>query len=167
MRINVNTDAILETSHVKREDADRVIERLKELGPERPDLRRAPRGAVTIGGAYAAGGAIPLAPYVFLAQPLTALVASAALTLAALLLFGYAKARFTGARAVRSALQTALRRRRRGDLHARQARVLKAGSQRHAPRGRPAPPGPVGAHVASTRHSTLVRPALRRALSRF
>ena len=37
-----------------------------ELGLEKPDPRRALRSAMTIGGAYAVGGLIPLAPYILL-----------------------------------------------------------------------------------------------------
>jgi len=57
-----------------------------------------------------------LAPYMPIPRAGTALVFSVVFTLAALLIFGYVKGRFTGARPIRSAIQTALnRRRRRGD----------------------------------------------------
>jgi vacuolar iron transporter family protein len=79
-----------------------------ELGLEKPDPARALTSAMTIAGAYVAGGFIPLAPYLFSASARAALVASIAVTLLALLVFGYVKGRFTGARAGRSALQTAL-----------------------------------------------------------
>jgi VIT1/CCC1 family predicted Fe2+/Mn2+ transporter len=79
-----------------------------ELGLEKPDPRRALTSALTIALAYVAGGFIPLAPYLFSATAGRALVASVAVTLAALLVFGYVKGRFTGARPGRSALQTAL-----------------------------------------------------------
>ena len=79
-----------------------------ELGLERPDPKRAPRSALTIAGAYAAGGFIPLAPYMVLGTAGAALNASVAITLVALLIFGYVKGRFTGARPARSAAQTAL-----------------------------------------------------------
>ncbi len=36
-----------------------------ELGLEKPDPRRALTSALTIAGAYIAGGLIPLAPYIF------------------------------------------------------------------------------------------------------
>jgi predicted membrane protein (TIGR00267 family) len=77
-----------------------------ELGLEKPDPRRALISAVTIGGSYAAGGAIPLAPYLFIRDAHSALVVSAVMTIVALGLFGYAKGRFTGANAWISALQT-------------------------------------------------------------
>ena len=79
-----------------------------ELGLEKPDPKRALRSAFTIGGAYVAGGLIPLAPYFFLPGVTAALSLSVAATVAALGFFGYVKGRFTGARPVRSALQTTL-----------------------------------------------------------
>jgi vacuolar iron transporter family protein len=77
-----------------------------ELGLEKPDPRRALISAATIGGSYAVGGIIPLAPYFLLANARTALVVSAAVTLVALGIFGYVKGRFTGARPLVSGLQT-------------------------------------------------------------
>jgi VIT1/CCC1 family predicted Fe2+/Mn2+ transporter len=79
-----------------------------ELGLEKPDPSRAMISAVTIGGAYAAGGFVPLAPYIFTSNVAVALLTSVAATLFALLAFGFIKGRFTGMRPVRSALQTAL-----------------------------------------------------------
>jgi len=77
-----------------------------ELGLERPEAARAQRSALTIGASYVVGGAIPLAPYVLLHSVDQALPWSAAVTLAALAVFGYVKARYTGAAPLRSALQT-------------------------------------------------------------
>ena len=79
-----------------------------ELGLERPDPRRALVSAVTIGGAYVAGGLIPLLPYMTLGSARPALVVSAVVTLIALGVFGYVKGRFTGLAPWRSALQTVL-----------------------------------------------------------
>lgn len=79
-----------------------------ELGLEKPDPRRAFVSAFTIAGAYIAGGFIPLAPYIVAHAASEALLFSVVLTLAALLIFGFVKGRFTGMRPVRSALQTAL-----------------------------------------------------------
>ena len=85
-----------------------------ELGLEMPDPRRAFISAFTIAFAYIAGGLIPLAPYIFAAYvtPMdvrkTALLLSVAVTLVALLVFGFIKGRYTGTRPLRSALQTAL-----------------------------------------------------------
>jgi len=64
--------------------------------------------ALTIGGAYAVGGFIPLLPYMLLKQALTALMVSSVLTVIALAAFGYVKGQFSGMRPVRSAIQTVL-----------------------------------------------------------
>ncbi len=78
-----------------------------ELGLEKPDPKRALTSALTIGGAYAVGGFVPLAPYMASTRASTALLFSVLVTLLALLIFGFIKGRFTGMRPVRSALQTA------------------------------------------------------------
>ncbi len=79
-----------------------------ELGLEAPEPGRAWASAVTIAGAYIVGGLIPLAPY-FADIPLrTALTASIVVTGTALLVFGYIKGLFTGARPLVSAVQTAV-----------------------------------------------------------
>jgi VIT1/CCC1 family predicted Fe2+/Mn2+ transporter len=79
-----------------------------ELGLEKPDPKRAVVSAFTIAGAYVAGGFIPLAPYIFSHSASAALLLSVAMTLAALVIFGFVKGRFTGTKPLRSALQTAL-----------------------------------------------------------
>lgn len=79
-----------------------------ELGLEKPNPKRALTSALTIAGAYVAGGLIPLAPYIFSQSISAALLVSIVLTLIALLVFGFVKGRFTGTRPLRSALQTAL-----------------------------------------------------------
>ncbi len=79
-----------------------------ELGLEEPEPGRELKSAVTIGGAYVFGGFIPLAPYFFINEVSGALFISIAVTLFALLLFGWVKGRVTGIAPRRSALQTAL-----------------------------------------------------------
>jgi VIT1/CCC1 family predicted Fe2+/Mn2+ transporter len=79
-----------------------------ELGLERPDPARALWSALTIGGAYALGGFLPLLPYMLLKHALTALAVSSVVTVVALAIFGYVKGYFTGVRPARSALQTVL-----------------------------------------------------------
>lgn len=79
-----------------------------ELGLEEPDPKRALKSALTIALSYVLGGMIPLAPYMFTTTASSALMPSVSLTLAALILFGYVKGRFTGALPWRSALQTAV-----------------------------------------------------------
>jgi VIT1/CCC1 family predicted Fe2+/Mn2+ transporter len=79
-----------------------------ELGLEKPDPKRALTSALTIAASYIVGGLIPLSPYFFFSPVSTALLVSVIATLLALLIFGYIKGRFTGARPFRSAVQTAL-----------------------------------------------------------
>jgi len=79
-----------------------------ELGLEKPDPKRALISALTIAGAYIAGGFIPLTPYILTTKPASALLFSIVATLIALLIFGFVKGRFTGMKPLRSALQTAL-----------------------------------------------------------
>lgn len=79
-----------------------------ELGLDEPDPGRARASALTIAASYVAGGFVPLAPYVLLREMRTALLASVGVTAVALLAFGYVKGRFTTARPLRSAWQTAL-----------------------------------------------------------
>lgn len=79
-----------------------------ELGLEKPDPKRAVISALTIAGAYIAGGFIPLTPYILITKPASALWFSIMATLIALLIFGFVKGRFTGMKPLRSALQTAL-----------------------------------------------------------
>jgi VIT1/CCC1 family predicted Fe2+/Mn2+ transporter len=77
-----------------------------ELGLEEPDPRRARTSAWTIALAYAAGGLVPLVPYMVLGSIQAGLVGSMILTLATLFVFGYIKGRFTTARPLRAAVQT-------------------------------------------------------------
>src|SRR5580704_11635400 len=69
-----------------------------ELGLEEPDPRRALRSALTIAGAYIAGGMIPLAPYMAVSDKHHGLWLSIGVTVFALFVFGYIKGRFTGTR---------------------------------------------------------------------
>ena len=79
-----------------------------ELGLERPDPLRARRSALTIAGAYIAGGLVPLGPYMLMRDISPALLWSVAMTVVALFLFGWFKGKFTGVRPFKSALQTTL-----------------------------------------------------------
>jgi VIT1/CCC1 family predicted Fe2+/Mn2+ transporter len=93
-----------------RADQDRWVDFMMrfELGLEAPNPKRAMRSAVTIAGSYIVGGLIPLWPYMILTTGSSALWTSIAVTLAALLVFGHVKARFTGLQRLRGALQTVL-----------------------------------------------------------
>lgn len=75
-----------------------------ELGLEKPNPGRPLGSAFTIGSAYVAGGLFPLLPYMLIGEAGGALLVSIAVTLGALLMFGFVKGRFTGAPALRSAL---------------------------------------------------------------
>ena len=79
-----------------------------ELGLEKPEPTRALKSAATIGGAYVAGGFIPLSPYMAISSATTALFMSVIVTVIALTVFGYIKGTFTGTSPRRSALQTLL-----------------------------------------------------------
>jgi VIT1/CCC1 family predicted Fe2+/Mn2+ transporter len=79
-----------------------------ELGLEEPDPRRARRSAFTIALSYVAGGMVPLTPYFIVGTVRSALIFSVAVTLLALVVFGYVKGRFTTARPLRSAWQTVI-----------------------------------------------------------
>jgi vacuolar iron transporter family protein len=77
-----------------------------ELGLEEPHRGRALRSALTIAGAYAIGGLVPLSPYMLLTQMHSAFLMSVSVTLLALFVFGYVKGRYTGAAPMRGAIQT-------------------------------------------------------------
>jgi VIT1/CCC1 family predicted Fe2+/Mn2+ transporter len=77
-----------------------------ELGLEEPDPKRAPRSAMTIAGAYIAGGLIPLAPYMTMGSAYSALMASVVATLVALAIFGAIKGHYTGMPRLSSAVRT-------------------------------------------------------------
>lgn len=79
-----------------------------ELALERPDPKRALSSGLTIAGAYAVGGLIPLVPYILIPEAAVGLSWSIACTLLALLLFGYIKGGFTGTNRIRSGVQTVL-----------------------------------------------------------
>ena len=77
-----------------------------ELNLERPDPKRAMISASTIATSYIVGGLIPLMPYFFISDIMTALKISVIATSIALVLFGWIKGRFTGVNQGRSAMQT-------------------------------------------------------------
>jgi vacuolar iron transporter family protein len=110
---------IFEQYGVERSESRPVLEALKrrpaswvdfmmrfELGLEEPQRNRAARSAITIAFSYIVGGLIPLLPYMTERSLSSALTASVAITLFALLVFGGVKGRLTGSGTVRSALQT-------------------------------------------------------------
>jgi vacuolar iron transporter family protein len=110
---------IFESYGLSKEESRLVIDALRqkpgawvnfmmrfELGLEEPLRGRALRSALTIAGAYAIGGFLPLFPYMVLARMRSAFSLSVTLTLLALFIFGYVKGRFTGTAPLRGAVQT-------------------------------------------------------------
>jgi vacuolar iron transporter family protein len=110
---------IFESYGLSKEESRPVIDALRqkpgawvnfmmrfELGLEEPLRGRALRSALTIAGAYAIGGFLPLFPYMVLARMRSAFSLSVTLTLLALFIFGYVKGRFTGTAPLRGAVQT-------------------------------------------------------------
>jgi vacuolar iron transporter family protein len=75
---------------------------------EAPEPTRALRSALTIAGAYAVGGLIPLSPYILSGSVASALRVSIGVTLLALFVFGTVKGRFTGIHPLRGGAQTVL-----------------------------------------------------------
>ncbi len=100
----------VQAAHAIRKDSRRWVDFMMrfELGLEKPDPTRARTSALTIALSYVVGGLVPLAPYFFLHPMKNALLGSVAITLLALLVFGYVKGRFTVKKPLRSAWQTAL-----------------------------------------------------------
>jgi len=79
-----------------------------ELGLEKPEPKRARISATVIAASYVIGGLVPLAPYMLLHSAARALVVSVIVTICALAVFGFVKGRYTGARPLKSAMQTTL-----------------------------------------------------------
>jgi VIT1/CCC1 family predicted Fe2+/Mn2+ transporter len=77
-----------------------------ELGFEEPDPARARNSAVTIAVSYILGGLVPLSSYMLVGDLRSALEVSVVVTLLALFIFGYVKARLTGMGPMRGGLQT-------------------------------------------------------------
>ena len=79
-------------------DKDRWVDFMMkyELGLDKPDPKRASRSAFNIGASYIVGGLVPLSPYFFIPDSLSALKFSAIITLICLYIFGYFKSKITG-----------------------------------------------------------------------
>jgi predicted membrane protein (TIGR00267 family) len=76
-----------------------------ELGLDKPDPRRARKSAFNIGLSYVVGGFIPLSPYFFVADGITGLRISSAITLCCLFIFGYFKSKITGVNPIAGAVR--------------------------------------------------------------
>ncbi len=77
-----------------------------ELNLEKPDTKRAPISALTIGGSYIVGGIIPLSSYMLMSNIHDALIVSMFSTAIALGVFGAIKGKLIGTSPLKSALQT-------------------------------------------------------------
>ena len=100
-------DSIVDTiSKDKQKWADFMMR--YELGLEKPDSKRAPQSALTIGASYVFGGLIPLSAYMLIDNIEKALLVSVVSTLTALGFFGAIKGKFIGTSPLKTALQTML-----------------------------------------------------------
>lgn len=79
-----------------------------ELGLEKPDAQRARKSALNIGASYIVGGLVPLAPYIFIHNSQRALLVSISVTLVALFVFGFLKAKAIGQKPWAGAFKTTL-----------------------------------------------------------
>ena len=91
-------------------DKDRWVDFMMkyELGLEKPDPKRATKSAFNIGFSYIIGGIIPLSPYIFIDNPISALKISVITTLLCLFVFGYFKSKITGVNPLWGALRVTL-----------------------------------------------------------
>ncbi len=115
------TRQIFEEFGLKGENLDNVVAEISkdkekwvdfmmrfELNLEKPDAKRAPISAATIGGSYILGGFVPLVSYIMTDDINRALISSAILTLITLGIFGAVKAKLTGLPVLKGAMQTML-----------------------------------------------------------
>jgi vacuolar iron transporter family protein len=91
-------------------DRDKWVEFMMkyELGLDKPDPKRATKSALNIGLSYVVGGLVPLSPYFFTDDPITALKYSAVVTLLCLFIFGWFKSKMTGVSPIGGALRVSL-----------------------------------------------------------
>ena len=91
-------------------DRDKWVEFMMkyELGLDKPDPRRATKSALNIGLSYVVGGLVPLSPYFFIDEPITALKYSAVVTLLCLFIFGWFKSKMTGVSPIGGAVRVSL-----------------------------------------------------------
>jgi predicted membrane protein (TIGR00267 family) len=79
-----------------------------ELNMERPAENRAARSALTIALSYLVGGFIPLFPYIVFKDTKQGFYASCAVTILALIFFGYFKSKVTGQPLVKGTIKVAM-----------------------------------------------------------
>lgn len=79
-----------------------------ELGLDKPDKNRAYKSAITIAAAYLLGGFIPLFPYLVTSNNQQGFHLSCAITIIALMIFGYFKSKVTGQPLLKGTLKVTL-----------------------------------------------------------
>ena len=79
-----------------------------ELGLDKPDPKRALKSGLNIGLSYVVGGLVPLSPYFFSDEPITALKYSVIVTLICLFIFGWLKSKVTGVQPWAGALRVTI-----------------------------------------------------------
>ncbi|MVT11034.1 VIT1/CCC1 transporter family protein [Chitinophaga tropicalis] len=79
-----------------------------ELGLDKPDKNRAYKSAITIAVAYLLGGFIPLFPYLVSSNNHQGFYFSCAITIIALMIFGYFKSKVTGQPLLKGTLKVTL-----------------------------------------------------------
>ena len=79
-----------------------------ELGLDKPDRNRAYKSAITIALAYLFGGFIPLFPYLVTSNNQQGFYFSCAITIIALMIFGYFKSKVTGQPLLKGTLKVTL-----------------------------------------------------------
>ena len=110
---------VLEEFGVSKESCYHIVEEMSkdkekwvkfmmrfELGLEAPDATRARKSAFNIGAAYIVGGLVPLSPYFFINDSRQALLISVGVTLVALFIFGFLKAKAIGQPTFAGAVKT-------------------------------------------------------------
>ena len=110
---------VLEEFGVSTESTHKIVDELSkdkdkwvkfmmrfELGLETPDATRARKSAFNIGAAYIVGGMVPLSPYFFNKNSQQALLISIGVTLVALFIFGFLKAKAIGQNTISGAFKT-------------------------------------------------------------
>ena len=94
----VSHEATLSIVEEMAKDKDKWVKFMMrfELGLEMPDAQRARKSAFNIGAAYIVGGLVPLSPYFFIKDPQQGFMVSVGVTLVALFIFGFLKAKAIG-----------------------------------------------------------------------
>lgn len=110
---------VLEEFGVSKESSINIVEELSkdkdkwvkfmmrfELSLEKPDASRPGKSGFNIGAAYIVGGLIPLSPYFFAKTAQQGLIISIGVTLIALFIFGFLKAKAIGQDTLSGAIKT-------------------------------------------------------------